>query len=136
MPENLLFKLPEAYPIHCDAIDAEHDGRAEMLNGWLRTSDGDRLDEFEDKLNGFIVCMKQHFAHEESHMRNLGYGGLQWHQDHHEECCEKVEQVLERCRHDGYADLQAIRGMFQEIINDVARADLKFAEFTAGQSQH
>ena len=134
MPENHLFKLPDAFRIHFNGIDAEHEGLVDMLNGWMRTSSGEYLENFEAKLGGFIVLMKQHFMHEESHMRNLGYAGLQWHTDHHTECCDKIEGVLERCRRDGYADMRAIRSAFQELINDVARADLKFAEFLEGRN--
>ena len=127
--ERQEFTLPQTFYIYFNDIDPEHEGLVEVINGCVpRLVDG-ILEEFEEPFEEFVARLVGHFRNEESHMRALGYDGLEWHAGHHAECLERVHELIRGMRSRGYAGMQDLRVCFHDIIYDIAHADLQFGEF-------
>lgn len=123
------FKIPGAFKISYDGIDAEHEALVDIVNSCLDQCIDGKLQDFGPLINTLLGCMEDHFHNEEEHMQSVGYSGLEWHQIHHADCCDRLRTVIEGCHLRGFADANAINNLFDDIIHDVARADLKFREF-------
>lgn len=126
------FSIPEAFAIKYNSIDEEHARLVEIVNRWMDYATRGTFTEFDREFEHFVDAMRSHFEHEERHMRELGYGGLKWHQDHHAECIDEILEIREHCRREGRVDRGAVDACFDKVIMDIARADLKFAEFLDG----
>lgn len=126
------FALPDAFLIRYDGIDEEHLRLVNLVNELNADLADGEAREFEGPFSRLVALLEQHFQHEESHMQALGYKGLAWHRDHHQDCLERTRQLLQACRDQGYADKSTICDCFCEIVEDVASADLKFGEFLDG----
>lgn len=128
MPPNQ-YRLPDTFQIHYDGIDREHNRLVEIINDCSAIIlDGSR-DVLCNRLTDLVVTMHEHFANEEAHMRQLGYNGLDWHAEHHREAVAHTEQLLQRARTGDIEDQSLLHALFNDIVNDVARADLKFRDF-------
>lgn len=128
MPHND-FKIPEAFKVRFNGIDAEHEEIVSLLNQYCRECNGGRQEDFEHAFERIISHVRDHFAHEEQHMRDTRYPGYEWHRDHHDASVQQLEKVREACRQRGYADAATFVRLYKDVIEDVARADLKFREY-------
>ena len=127
------FVLPSAFFIHFRDIDPQHEGLVDVINDCADQLVDDELREFESLFSEFVSRLTSHFKYEEEQMADLGYHGLEWHRDHHQECLERVGDLIQSMRNRGYASLQDLRICFHDILHDIARADLKFGEFLDAQ---
>ena len=84
---------------------------------------------FESRFHLFIEKLKQHFEHEEVLMAECAYPGLGWHQQHHDKTMLHTKDMLANCVKRGYANDLDLARFFNDIIIDVARADMKFSEY-------
>ena len=127
------FFLPRAFHIHYDGIDDEHEALVGIVNGFfaLRESKGEK--ELSDQLGIFVKLLRSHFDNEEHHMAALGYPGLDWHRDHHADCLTRAEDLISESERRGRIDDDIIERCFEEVVQEVARADLKFGEFLKGR---
>jgi hemerythrin-like metal-binding protein len=131
MSKGEKFFLPSAFHIHYDGIDAEHEELVRIVNGLFaaKHTDGHRPDSLEP----FIRLLGIHFENEERHMAALAYPGLAWHRDHHAECLARARELALECERRGGIDDEIIDRCFEEVVHEVARADLKFGEFVEGR---
>ena len=132
MPNRDAFVLPDAFRIPFDGIDAEHESLVEVVNDFAGSLTEGQTRDFEIPFERFLGFMERHFRNEESQMRSLGYRGLAWHHEHHQDCLERARKLRNICRKKGFADCDVVCDCFDEIIHDIAAADLKFAEFLDG----
>ena len=129
MEEKRPFILPHTFRIRYDGIDAEHDALVTVINDFAHSLADGQTEDFEGPFHRFLAFMDHHFKNEESQMRALGYRGLAWHHDHHQDCLSRARGLRETCRERGFADMSVIYDCFDDIVNDIARADLKFGEY-------
>jgi len=129
MPKSIRYVLPEAFNIEFDGIDAEHKLMVDILNEFVEDIENGLVDDFELPFANLIEVMKAHFDNEENYMTQLEYPGAGWHKEHHQECIDSCENLVEQCRVAGKANLEIVQNCFSQVIMDVAKADLKFREF-------
>lgn len=127
------YRLPDSFLIHYNGIDQEHMHLVDLINECSEMIVSGSHDAFCAKLDSVVACMRKHFTHEESKMRDLGYHGLDWHTEHHKEAVTHTERLLANARRDGDKDHKILHALFNDIVSDVARADLKFREFLEGE---
>lgn len=127
------FYLSDAFNIEFDGIDAEHQMMVDILNDFACRIDTGGDENFESGFADLIRTMIEHFANEEAYMEQFGYSGLDWHREHHAECVAACQGLLEDCRGAGAVKRETILACFNEVISDIARADLKFKEFLVEQ---
>ena len=127
------FILPQAFHIHFRDIDPQHEGLVDVINDCADQLVDGELREFESAFSAFVARLTSHFKYEEDQMAELGYHGLEWHREHHQECLSRVRDLIETMREQGYASLQDLRICFHDILHDIARADLKYGEFLDAQ---
>lgn len=125
----MIYKLPDAFLIQYDAIDQEHAEVVALINRLHADCAGNRLVEFEELLGDLIACLMRHFTHEESHMRDLEYPGLDWHVAHHSESIDKARRIFQISIRDGFIDEMTVGKFFHEIVQDIVQADLQFRAF-------
>ena len=125
------FALPTSFFLHFDDIDPQHIALVEQINLCVSKLEDGILENFEPLFAEFLRQMAAHFEHEEGHMLDLGYSGLDWHRHHHAECLERVHRLILDIREQGYAGIRELRICFDDIIYDIVHADLKFGEFLA-----
>lgn len=131
-PDRREFVLPSTFYIHFDEIDPQHEKLIDIINDCAdRLVDG-VLDDFQEPFEEFTSRLVAHFNHEEDHMRDLGYSGLEWHADHHQDCLNRLRKLIDEMESKGYADMHDLRVCFHDIVHDIAHADLKFGEFLEG----
>lgn len=123
------YRLPDTFKIHYDDIDQEHDVLVAIINDCSRIVCEGSQDALRDRLSTLIDNMHAHFENEEGHMRELGYKGLEWHVAHHREAIAHTEQLVARAERAGGLDQHLLHAIFNDVIKDVAHADLKFREF-------
>ena len=123
------FALPATFHIHFDGIDEEHQALVDIVNVCQERCIDGKLFEYKGLMSKFIERLELHFEHEEGYMRELGYDGYEWHSEHHRRCVDRAHTLLAACDEKGYADREIVTSLFSDIIDDVARADLKFGEF-------
>jgi hemerythrin-like metal-binding protein len=127
------FFLPQAFHIHYDGIDAEHEELVRIVNGLFNAQQSGGHNNQPDSLEPFIRLLGVHFENEERHMAALDYPGLEWHRDHHAECLARAQDLALECERRGGIDDEIIDRCFEEVVHEVARADLKFGEFVEGR---
>lgn len=128
------FMLPSTFYIFYDDIDAQHEELIGFLNDCMARLENGALEApFEALFEEFAAKLAAHFRYEEHLMRELGYGGLEGHARHHEECLARMHKMIADIRNQGYAGMRELRVCFHDIIQAVVHADLKFSEFLEGQ---
>lgn len=128
-------QLPEAFKTGIASVDQEHQQLIETLNACLNSYDGPDLKDFNTYFEAFIADLAGHFEHEERLMTDAEYPEAKTHADHHRLCIEKLQQLLEQCRTRGYASHQDVADYFKNLIQVIAKADIKFADFLWGQDK-
>ncbi|MEQ8229775.1 MAG: hemerythrin family protein [Rhodospirillales bacterium] len=126
------FVLPRAFYVNYGDIDTEHEALIRIINDCAETLVDGVLEDFEEPFTEFVECLVAHFEHEEDYMRDLGYCGLEWHIEHHKECLQRMQKLIDNIRDKGHAGLHDLRLCFHDIIYDMAHADMKFGEFVVG----
>jgi hemerythrin-like metal-binding protein len=123
------FVLPQAFHIHYKDVDPQHEALVDIINDCAERLEDGELSDFGPLFSEFFDRVSRHFDYEEEQMAVLGYVGLDWHKEHHQECLERVRSLIDTMRDRGYACLQDLQVCFHDILHDIARADLKFGEF-------
>ena len=126
------FQLPSAFHIHYDGIDDEHEELVTIVNGLLALRGQGRGAIHAVQMRTFVESLEKHFENEKNHMENLAYPGLEWHREHHAECLERAQALRAESDRRGGVDDEIIEKCFEEVVHEVARADLKFCEFLDG----
>ncbi len=123
------FTLPKSLYIRVGDIDAEHERLIEIVNECIAQSAGGRIQDFEAHFARLLGYMAEHFANEEALMRRHGYDGFDWHCNHHHECVRRIEELLDSCRQQGHATVAIMKNCLHDLLHDIAKADLAFAQF-------
>ena len=123
------FTIPDVFLINYGSIDDEHRSLVEHVNGLLKITQNGSSGNFERAFEALLEEFTSHFQHEEALMADAGYDGLKWHSEHHSASIAVLKQLFADCRQKGKVETNDINFCFDHIITDIAKADLKFAEF-------
>lgn len=123
------FKIPDVFLIKYGTIDDEHKNLVAHANTLLQISENGSANNFEHAFQALIDEFKIHFRNEEALMADTAYDGLNWHAKHHQESLGELETLYTACQAKGKVDPTDIYACFDQVIKDVAKADLKFSEF-------
>jgi len=127
-PETQLI-LPEAFKTEIASIDAQHASLVEKLNECVAANDGTDFAKFTANLEEFLAELHTHFEHEEKIMRDAVYPGVDRHAAHHQGWLTELQALLDDCTRRGTATEEDVVIFFRRLIEDAARADLKFVEY-------
>jgi len=129
--DMVLLKWDETYEIGLDHIDVEHKEIFEMTNHLYRQmmsgKGADALKNTVDRFNEMIIT---HFQHEEKHMEEIGFPGLEEHRLSHENFMGKFRKL-----EDEFLSGKEGAGvaMFEYLTNwaknHFFKTDVKFIEF-------
>lgn len=126
---NVSITIPDVFMINHGSIDEEHLSLAILANGLLKIAQNGPSDKFERAFEALIAEFASHFEHEEILMAEAEYDGLDWHKDHHNESLLALERLYASCRAKGIIVPEDVYVCFDHVIKDIAKVDLKFAEF-------
>lgn len=129
--------LPAAWHFGWARIDDGHQVVVDLLNEMAekcRNGSAGR-DEADTLCAGVETRLCEHFEDEEVLMDGLGYPGLDWHRSHHRESLERIRAVRRHCHDKGRIDEDDILLCFDEVLGDIAKADLRFQAFLQGRGR-
>ena len=96
---TVLFPWKEAYSVRIPRIDTQHKGLVTLINdlhaAMLEGRAKEAMSHIVDELVDYTV---QHFAFEESMLRQYGYSALAQHQLLHKELCSQVVELRDKFR--------------------------------------
>lgn len=123
------FKIPEIFSINYGSIDEEHQSLVAHVNTLLVIAENGSPQNFKNEFEALLDELVTHFKHEEALMDKAGYTGLTWHSNHHNESLNALKDLYSSCEGKGKIDTSDVYFCFDQVIKDVAKADLKFGEF-------
>lgn len=123
------FTIPDVFMINYGSIDEEHLSLVKHVNELLELAQNQSSDNFERAFEALLDKFASHFRNEEVLMASAEYDGLAWHKSHHDESLMALKKLYSSCRAKGEINPEDIYVCFDHVIKDVAKADLKFAEF-------
>jgi hemerythrin len=96
---TVLFPWKDAYSVGIPRIDTQHKGLVRLINdlhaAMLEGRAKQALSHIVDELVDYTI---QHFAFEESMMRQLGYSALREHQQLHQKLTSQVYELRDKFR--------------------------------------
>lgn len=134
VPPIRRFSLPDEYRMEIENIDAEHSLLIDVLNESLSSFDrNDRVkfSDFDRYFRRLWQEMNTHFWNEEAEMEQLHYPAFLSHKEHHADVMIRLASVRDHAAAQGYVDRSTVEEIFENILGDMLRADLRFKNFLA-----
>ena len=128
-----MYEIPTAFLVHFGDIDDQHRGLTAIVNRCLDAAKRDDGLEFARHFENFITTFSRHFDYEEDLMGSVGYKHTQPHKNHHRESLDTIRALRGR---DGRFIIEPLNIppiLFNQIVLDIAKADLNFEEYIAGR---
>jgi hemerythrin len=105
-----LLKWKSSYSLGIASVDHEHRELIGMINDIYAHLDKEsNPDEIEACLEDIYAGIASHFALEERHMRESGYGEYEAHKDQHEDLLDQVRDMMDDFLDDPVSGREALR---------------------------
>ncbi len=124
-----MFAIPDSFRIDVGEIDIQHDFLVDMINDLIRAIELGDNPNCRTNFEAFKNRLVAHFAYEEEIMQTADYPGLDWHREHHRNALDNVNALQSQCLSTGRLTVDILEDCIQNVISDIAKADLKFAAF-------
>ncbi|NMM45047.1 hemerythrin family protein [Rhodospirillaceae bacterium KN72] len=125
--------LPTAFQLGIQEVDDQHHALVDLTNVCADLIEAGQEKDACPPLKKFIHLLEDHFHKEEAMMERMGYPGLDWHREHHADALRVTQKVFDTCRANEQITAGDIADLFNNVIMDIVRADLKFAEYLEGR---
>ncbi len=123
------FNIPDAFLMRFEKIDEQHQELVDILNRCVYALSSNSFNIFEEEISKFCPLAVSHFKYEEDLMLAAGYDALESHIDHHRVALEHLSEISKRNHDSIEAKWYILQSMFDNIVMDITKADLKFDEF-------
>lgn len=120
-----------------DVVDADHRRLLDLVNRLLDHENRREYDQALTLVEELRAAAVDHFAHEETLMRDGGYWGFNRHHDDHVRLLRQFDDYMGRLKANGctwHAGTLALY-MADWLIHHIDAADRRFGEWFAGQAK-
>ena len=125
--------LPTAFQLGIQEVDDQHHALVDLTNVCADLIEAGQEKDACPPLTKFMRLLEHHFREEEAMMERSGYPGLDWHRAHHDDALQMTQKIFDVCRDKKQVTAADIADLFNNVVMDIVRADLKFAEYLEGR---
>jgi hemerythrin len=124
-------KWSTSHAVFVTEIDDEHKEIFEAVSDLQKALSGrSAAPDTGKSMERLIVCIVEHFAHEERLMRAARYGSMRWHKQQHDNARRRVEQFVPRIEQgDAKAGLELVEYLTSWLRDHTRLADRMMGAF-------
>jgi len=112
-------------------IDDDHRNLVEVINLIHDAINSEDIEQCNNLLDSFVEVARNHFASEETILREVGFPGIDKHCEYHAGLLERAEATKNLCQEMGNPDLLMVcfGEMSGFLIDDVVKGDHEFISY-------
>ncbi len=123
---------PDIYAVGVPEMDKQHQKLFDYINHiGKRVAKGEIYERLEDEVEEFIGYAAKHLEDEERFMASITFPGIDTHKAAHHELLKEVNELHERCHHEGGADplVDLLIFLRDWLMGHIQRTDAKYGAY-------
>jgi hemerythrin-like metal-binding protein len=125
----VLFDLPSSFLTGIEHLDGEHRELIGRINSVAELERSGETALLLGALANFMADLAEHFASEETHLKDMNYPKLSSHNKHHAETIVALERLIRDMKNGEPIERGVAHICFHELISAVLMTDMEFVSW-------